>query len=234
VFECLQIDIDEPSQRLAALRGGRIVSEGRIVWGGRIVSGWRRFALAACLLIGCMTICTGCHGGHHRKGDLQFAITGTYGHAIKGETFWTDAKGRGDSASASIGLNYFVEDRVALMAELTPMRIFNQSDADVYSYELSVGARYYFAEFELGTVPVSFYGEILGGFMHGARSVPEAGSNFNFTQDTGVGVEMKLADNVSWITGYRFQHLSNGDLFNDDNPSQNDNQIYTGIAIELR
>ncbi|MCA9251421.1 MAG: acyloxyacyl hydrolase [Phycisphaerales bacterium] len=187
-----------------------------------------------CLAFGCLVVCSGCQGGYHRKGDLQIAFTGTYGHAVKGETFWADGKGRGDSASASVGLNYFAEDRLALMAELTPMRFFNQSDGDAYSYELSLGARYYFAEFELGTMPVSLYAEILGGMMHGAHSIPEEGSNFNFTQDTGVGMEMKLADNVSWITGYRFQHLSNGDLFNDDNPSQNDNQVYTGIAIELK
>ncbi len=176
----------------------------------------------------------GCSGGFHRKGDVQFSVTGTYGHAIKGETPWTDAKGRGDSASVSLGLNYFVEDRLALMAELTPMRIFNQSDADAYSYELSLGARYHFLEFDIGPMPVSMYGEIMGGFMHGLNSIPEEGSNFNFTQDTGVGVELKLADNVSWVTGYRFQHLSNGNFFNDDNPSQNDHQVYTGLAIELK
>ncbi len=188
----------------------------------------------ACLVMTLTVLLAGCSGGLHRKGDMQFSMTGTYGHAIKGETPWTDAKGRGDSASASLGLNYFIEDRLALMAELTPMRIFNQSDGDAYTYELSLGARYHFLEFDIAAMPVSLYGEIMGGFMHGNDSVPEEGSNFNFTQDTGVGIEMKLAENVSWVTGYRFQHLSNGNFFNDDNPSQNDHQVYTGVAIELR
>jgi hypothetical protein len=44
---------------------------------------------------------------------------------------------------------------------------------------------------------------------------------------------MKLTDRISWTSGYRLKHLSNGNLFNDDNPSQNDHHVYTGIAITL-
>jgi hypothetical protein len=36
---------------------------------------------------------------------------------------------------------------------------------------------------------------------------------------------------VSWISGYRMKHLSNADLFGDDNPAQNDHHIYTGLAF---
>jgi len=83
----------------------------------------------------------------------------------------------------------------------------------------------------LFSTPGALYGEMLGGMTYGAQSIPEDGSNFNFTQDTGVGLEMQISDGVSWFTGYRLKHLSNAGLFDDDNPAQNENVVYTGVAF---
>lgn len=73
--------------------------------------------------------------------------------------------------------------------------------------------------------------EALGGLMQSNRSVPEGGSHTNFTQDAGLGLELRLADNVSWMTGYRLRHVSNGNVFGGENPSQNDHQAYMGVAF---
>lgn len=78
---------------------------------------------------------------------------------------------------------------------------------------------------------VGFFVELLGGMMHTRRSVPEDGTRTNFTQDTGLGMEVRLTDNVSWISGYRLRHFSNCQVFGKDNPSQNEHQVYTGIGI---
>jgi hypothetical protein len=176
----------------------------------------------------------GCDGGLHRQGDWQLAVTGSYGHPIRGQALWPDGDGRADNGAGTVGLNYFARDRLAVLSGLTPCRIYNQSDGNVYAGEIQLGARYYFWEFHIGPVPVGLYGELLGGISYSARSVPEEGSNFNFTQDAGMGFEMILVDGVSLIGGYRLKHLSNADLFNDANPSQNDNHVYGGIAIALK
>lgn len=180
---------------------------------------------AACLA------CLGCAGGIHHAGEQQFALSGSFGHPIKGQAVWPDGKGRADNAAVTLGHNYFLDDRLAFMSALTPYRNYNQSDGDAYTGEFQLGLRYFFWELESLAAPAGFFAEIWGGALYGARSVPGAGSNFDFTQDTGLGVEVKLSDDVSWITGYRLRHLSNGNFFNDSNPAQNDHHMYTALAF---
>lgn len=174
----------------------------------------------------------GCTGGMHRQGQHQFSVTGSYAHPIKGDTLWPQGDGQAENAGVTLGYGYFVQDRVALLAAATPYRSYSQGDGDIYAAEIQVGVRYHFWEFEVGSVPVGLYAEALGGLMQSVRSVPEDGAHVNFTQDTGAGIEVQVADNVSWISGYRYRHLSHGHVFaGDPNPGQNDHQVYTGIAI---
>ena len=187
-------------------------------------------------LLGVLTFCIpliGCQESLHRRGEQRLGLVGSYGEPIKSAAIWSAGDGTGQNAAATIEYNKFTTDRTALLVTATPYRIYNQDDGDVYAGEFQLGLRYHFAKFELGTVPVGLYGEILGGLTYGARSVPDEGSNFNFTQDTGVGFEIQLTEEVSWINGYRLKHLSNGNLFNDDNPSQNDHFVYSGLSLRL-
>jgi opacity protein-like surface antigen len=193
--------------------------------------GWRWGRCGACAAI---VLLAGCAGGIHHQGEHQFSLTGSFGHPIKGEIGWPDGAGRADNAGVTLGYAHFLRDRLALLAQLTPYRNYNQSDGDVWTAEYQMGLRYYFCDFDVAERPVALFAEALGGIMVGPRSVPEDGAHANFTQDTGVGVEVHLADHVAWITGYRFRHLSHGHVFGDDpNPSQNDHQVYTGIAISF-
>src|SRR5262245_46150363 len=185
--------------------------------------------LIAALLPVLLTACT---GGLHRAGEQQITLLGSTDHPIKGDVgFWPYGEGRADNAGVALAYNYFATDRFSIGAAITPYRVYNQSDGDVYAGELQIAARYYVADFKLGPAAVGVFGEILGGMMQSAKSVPETGTHTNFTQDTGLGVEIKLTDNVSWISGYRLRHLSNCYAFGPDNPSQNDHQVYTGIGI---
>ena len=161
-------------------------------------------------------------------------MTGMYDYPIKGEAIWPDGEGRAQNAGATIAYNYFTADRFALTAAGTPVRIYAQDDGDIYAGEFQLGVRYYFADFEIGEKPIGLYAEALGGLMQSAKSVPETGSHTNFSQDTGVGFEVLLSDQISWIGGYRLRHISNGDMFGEDNPSQNDHMVYTGLAFRLR
>ena len=184
--------------------------------------------LTTILVVGCVV---GCNGGLHYEGERRFSIMASYGEPLTEGIVWNAGHGTGQNAALTVGYEHFLTDRLALLGNLTPYRVYNQGDADVYAGEFQLGLRYYLWEFDLLSKAWATYVEVLGGITYGARSIPEEGSSFNFTQDTGVGLEMQITDGVSWFSGYRLKHLSNGNLFNDDNPSQNDHFVYTGLAI---
>ncbi len=177
---------------------------------------------------------TACTGGIHRQGQHQLSLHGSYGFPIKGDTLWPEGLGQAENVGVTIGYGYFARDRLALRAALTPYRRYRQPDGDAHAGELQVGLRYYFWDFEIGDTPVGLYAEALGGLMHASRRIPAGGAHTNFTQDAGVGFEVQFSDQISWITGYRYRHISHGHVFaGDPNPGQNDNQVYTGLAIML-
>jgi hypothetical protein len=186
---------------------------------------------AGAALVSMAMLSMGCAGGNHHKGERRISLLGSYGHPIKGQAIWPDGEGRAENAGLAVGYDHFVADRFSLGAALTPYRIYNQPSGDTYAGEFQIALRYYFAEFELLDAPSGLYLEALGGLMQSARDVPDGGSHTNFTQDSGLGLEVKLADRLSWVTGYRLRHLSNGDAFGEGNPSQNDHQVYTGLSI---
>lgn len=190
----------------------------------------RRLAITATILLGIAAL-TGCTGGIHRAGDQQFSLHASSDWPIRGEAIWPDGDGRAENFGVTLGYNYFFQDRWAFLTNVTPYRRYNQSDGDITAGEFQIGFRWFFWEFDLADVPVGLYAEALGGILHASQSVPELGSNTNFTQDTGVGFEARISDHVSWQAGYRLRHLSNGHIFGPENPSQNDSQVYVGIAI---
>lgn len=186
---------------------------------------WRLAFVPAAFMV------VGCTGGIHRRGEQQIVLTGSYGHPIKGNVLWPDGEGRADNAGVSLGYHYFAADRTALMAVLTPYRNYNEDGINIWEGEFQLGVRQYFWEFDAGSAPVGLYAEALVGMMTGSDPFPSGGSCTNYTQDTGVGFEVRLNEHISWITGYRLRHVSNWYAFGEENPSQNDNQVYTGIAI---
>lgn len=195
-----------------------------------------RLRALACILAICILgiPCLACNGGMHQKGEHQIGVAGTFGHAIKGQAIWPDGDGRADNAGVTVDYHYFVTDRLALGGAVVPYRNYNIAGRDAYAGEFQLGLRYYFFEFDLLDKPLGFYGELKGGLMQSSRSVPEEGTHTNFSQDSTLGVEWRLTENVSWQTGYRLRHVSNGYIFGSENPSQNDHQVFTGIAITWR
>ncbi len=191
----------------------------------------RRETTIFLLIVAIPLTCAGCGSGIHRRGEHQVTLLGSYDHPIKGQAIWPDGDGRADNAGVAVGYNYFLTDRFSVGGAITPYRNYNQSDGDAAAAELQVALRYHFADFEIVNTPVGLYAELLGGMMQSSASVPEAGSHTNFTQDAGVGMEVRLGEGFSWLTGYRLRHVSNGYIFSDKNPSQNDHQVYTGLAF---
>lgn len=190
-----------------------------------------RSALLAATLVSAF-LTAGCAGGAFLPGERLVSVTGSYGSPTTSAGLWPAAQGQAENVAVAAEYGHFVRDRLEVAAAAA-LRRYDQAGQGVTAAEIQFGARYHFVSFALGTIPAGFYGEVFAGIQSGSRAVPERGSKTNFTQDTGFGFELRVAPRARWITGYRFKHLSNGEIFGDENPSQNDHQLYTGIAFRI-
>jgi hypothetical protein len=73
---------------------------------------------------------------------------------------------------------------------------------------LKVALRYHF----LGASPIFPYVEALAGMGGTSLNVPEIRSDFTFVLEAGAGLGYFLTDGVQLTAGYRFQHISNGNI----------------------
>ncbi|PAU95500.1 hypothetical protein CK503_00090 [Aliifodinibius salipaludis] len=69
------------------------------------------------------------------------------------------------------------------------------------------------------------------GFMYFKKPFPDnRGVQFNFTLELGTGVEIMVLDNISLSLGYKYHHMSNGQL-GKINPGIDSNIFFTGVTI---
>lgn len=69
------------------------------------------------------------------------------------------------------------------------------------------------------------------GFMYFNEPFPDdRGSQLNFTLEMGGGLEFVIAQNISLTLGYKYHHMSNGQL-GFINPGVDSNIFYSGITI---
>jgi hypothetical protein len=73
---------------------------------------------------------------------------------------------------------------------------------------LKVALRYHF----LGASPIFPYVEALAGMGGTSLNVQEIRSNFTIVLEAGIGLGFFLTDGVQLTAGYRFQHISNGNI----------------------
>ncbi|MEK6664800.1 MAG: acyloxyacyl hydrolase [candidate division NC10 bacterium] len=73
---------------------------------------------------------------------------------------------------------------------------------------LKVALRYHF----LGASPIFPYVEVTAGAGGTSLNVPEKRSDFTFVLEAGIGLGYFLIDGVQLTAGYRFQHISNGNV----------------------
>ena len=170
----------------------------------------------------------GCTGGLHTRGEQRLALRANYGDPVVGSALGYRGNGNAKNVGASAAFEHFVHDRVALSGGLG-YRYYDQSDGPVHAAELEVGVRHFVLE--LGDVALSL--DVFGGFMIASRSVPEAGTPYNFLLGFGPTIEIPLGDNATLLIGYQFRHVSNGRGRSEpDNPTQNDHRAVVGIAIK--
>ena len=73
---------------------------------------------------------------------------------------------------------------------------------------------------------------ISGGFAYFDGNVPREGRKFNFSADSGVGLQFNLGPSIGFQIGYRYHHLSNG-YRSSVNPGFDSHLVTFGASIAL-
>jgi hypothetical protein len=160
-------------------------------------------------------------GETFREGTRTFEVEGAYIHPIR---FSEDKFYNGNLA-----LGYYFADDVSIGAEVSGYFVDQPTD-DTAILGGGVLLRWHFLQAERYTLFVD------GGFgvSIAEAAVPEGGTHFNYTPKGGVGATLRLRDDLHFIGGARFFHLSNANLHGrDQNPSQDGIQYYVGFVLTL-
>jgi opacity protein-like surface antigen len=173
-----------------------------------------------------LLLCAACAGGRHHRGDRAWAATAHWGLPITRDVLDLRGNGRANNAGATVEGHWFVRDRLALLATVTPLHVYDQSDGTAFAAGFAVGPRLHV--WERGRF--GLFGDVLGGIQLSTRSIPEEGTHYNWSLALGPGCEYELRDSLWLQLGYRFRHISNGRGRVASNPSQNDHFIWVGLA----
>lgn len=152
--------------------------------------------------------------------DLQF-----YMGAVE------DFSGDGTVMHATLAVEYFLYDDIALVGEFQGIKVAQDGD-DPEAFGFNLLARWHFDHW--GDVSPYFEGGVGVFNSFDARVPPHDGTHFNFTLHLGLGLKWRLADRISFIAAARYYHLSNAYRRGvDRNPSLDAVGGYGGIEIRF-
>jgi hypothetical protein len=130
---------------------------------------------------------------------------------------------------ASVAFDYYTHTDFCLRCELTAWGVSTEA-GDAAAGQGSLGFRHHFYQFG----DSSLFIDVGFGIYEAGRRTPQNGTYFNFTFDTGIGVDHPIARNVDLIVGLRYFHLSNARLEGPEhNPSLNGPEGYVGVMFRL-
>lgn len=75
------------------------------------------------------------------------------------------------------------------------------------------------------------FAELSMGGLWTSAAVPEGTSSANFTAHAALGTRIRASARVAWVAGFRFQHISNGNLIA-LNPGVNAPMVWGGVAVK--
>lgn len=128
--------------------------------------------------------------------------------------------------SVNVGAGWYVWDSFAIGAEAGVLGFYDGNGRDTEAVSLGVFLRHHFIETKNYTI---FFDALFAPTYADAKT-PGDGTNFNFLTRLGLGATVPIAENLDFIGGVRFFHLSNANLHGrDENPAINGIQGYAGV-----
>lgn len=140
---------------------------------------------------------------------------------------WINDLGDANQAMARIGLAWFFVDDVELAGYVTGGYVW-QPVEDAGAYGLDLELRWHF----LARDTWSLFASVGGGVMGSTASVPEGGSEFNFTPSVGLGCTLEVASDVRLYLSARWFHVSNAGTYA-DNPGRDNLSVWAGLSFGL-
>jgi hypothetical protein len=132
-----------------------------------------------------------------------------------------------NQAMARVGVAWFFVDDVELAGYLTGGYAW-QPVENAGTYGLDLELRWHF----LARETWSLFASIGGGVMGSTASVPEDGSQFNFTPSVGLGATVEVADNTRLYVSARWFHVSNAGTYA-NNPGRDNLSLWFGLSFGL-
>ena len=177
------------------------------------------FAVAAVPTLSHAAPVFGDWGSAFPKGTRAFQASAEYIHPIR----FAEDKFYGGSVAG----HYYFGDEVSIGVELQGYAVDQLSD-DTFLGGAALVIRWHF----LADDNFSLFVDGVGGVGLAEAEVPEGGTHFNYMPKIGGGATVKLRDDLHFIGGVRFFHLSNGNLHGrDENPSQDGVQYFAGVLF---
>jgi hypothetical protein len=126
---------------------------------------------------------------------------------------------------AGVGLSYFIADNLSLDLELNGV-YYGLDGKNSAGANANLLFRWHF----VAEPNWSIYFDGGAGLMGTSDEVPAKGTNFNFTPQAGVGLSLEIAPDVRLMSGVRWLHVSNANLF-DNNPGMDNVLLYLGVSL---
>jgi hypothetical protein len=161
-----------------------------------------------------------------QSGDRTLQVQTYVGIPILQKSFFWDGNGEDDTAGGKARHLWHISDDLAIGAGLTG-GVFFQSGGDAYVLEGEGVGRIYLYR----SADYTVFAELTGGWMQSTRPAPQDGTEWNMTFSFGPALELPLGENTGFLTGLTYHHVSNAlGRDNSRNPSQNEAQLWAGIA----
>ena len=166
-------------------------------------------ALAALTFIACTTADARAAGAEaaaagrptFHQGLWTLQLNGNYAYDFEDEDAWP--------ASGSVSASYYVWDNLSIGGELNAYHVRQPGD-DAAAYGAGLTLKHHLLRWDEGTGHAkTLYFD--GGFstFDADEPVPPGGTEFNYVTRLGLGLTWQIDDNVHFLTGARFFHLSN-------------------------
>ena len=151
------------------------------------------------------------------EGDRRWHIHGGYGGSVqdKDDTFLL----------IGVGFDQFIADGLSLGLELNAMS-FHQEIEDTEGLNACLMLRWHFIRQRRWTM----FLDAGAGLLVSLNDVPAQGSSLNFTPQAGLGFTFDLGDDIRLLTGMRWHHTSNANLYR-DNPGRDSFMGYVGLSF---
>ena len=143
------------------------------------------------------------------------------------EADWINDLSDANQAMARIGVAWFFVEHVELAGYVTGGYVW-QPVENAGAYGLDLELRWHF----LARDTWSLFASVGGGLMGSTASVPDGGSEFNFTPSLGLGCTLEVASDVRLYLSARWFHVSNAGTYA-DNPGRDNLSVWAGLSFGL-